>query len=635
MVRINASAEIDRQNRAVEDLPSDFVFPLFNAREALESQRRSGYRDTAAAMRELIDNSYEAGADEVHVVFDTTPQRGRSGVRVSSIAIIDNGSGMIPLMARYALCWGGGTHFEDHELIGRFGFGLPNASINQTKRVEVYTRTQPGTDANEFTLAWLDVTEFSRHGVQAIPEPTTGKLPAFVSRYVERNGLDLTHGTVVVWQEPDRLTYRTPAPLKQHLIDDFAVVYRYMLQTPERPGMRLVIEGVEVRPIDPLFLTPGALYFVGPDEGGAIESLQETFVLRLRPDEATGEMHLSEVETAEELADVQPYDRIGSVVLKVARFPVGLVDPSGDENAKRRWEIRKSRRGMSFVRSGRELQTVDIFPRSTHDKSSGLGDWPLLQAYAYHWGVELSFGPELDEVFGITNDKQGVRPVEDLWRVLHQREVDQALHRENAWQSKERKGRRGAKIEPRSDQPTPAEIAAANADRALSERQGVPKRSAQQAKEQFDRDAEERAKRQEIAIEDARKALEREAKRRRYRVEYADMGHGPFYEPLWSDKQIVVKVNREHPFFTVLYGDLATLAGGGRAKESVDLLLVALARAELNEPDEEMADYYATQRRFRWSPFLETAIRGLDRQMEDRDSDESEDSDVTDTSLAG
>ena len=47
---------------------------------------------------------------------------------------------MLPVMARYALSWGAGTHFDELGTIGKFGFGLPNASINQTTRVEVYTK---------------------------------------------------------------------------------------------------------------------------------------------------------------------------------------------------------------------------------------------------------------------------------------------------------------------------------------------------------------------------------------------------------------------------------------------------------------------------------------------------------------
>jgi hypothetical protein len=59
---------------------------------------------------------------------------------VSSVAFIDNGTGMIPNMTRFALSWGGGTPFDDPNFIGKFGFGLPDASINQTRKVEACSR---------------------------------------------------------------------------------------------------------------------------------------------------------------------------------------------------------------------------------------------------------------------------------------------------------------------------------------------------------------------------------------------------------------------------------------------------------------------------------------------------------------
>src|SRR5438105_80904 len=114
-------SELERQEKYLSRLPADFKFPLFNAKQALESQRASAYRSTAAASREIIDNAIEAGADRIHVVFDT--ERSESGRRlVDAVAFIDNGSGMLPQMARYALTWGGGTHFDDPSGIGRFGF---------------------------------------------------------------------------------------------------------------------------------------------------------------------------------------------------------------------------------------------------------------------------------------------------------------------------------------------------------------------------------------------------------------------------------------------------------------------------------------------------------------------------------
>jgi hypothetical protein len=62
---------LERQEKYLAQLPENYEFPLFNARQAVESQRRGGYKDTAAASREIADNAIEAGATHVDVVFDT------------------------------------------------------------------------------------------------------------------------------------------------------------------------------------------------------------------------------------------------------------------------------------------------------------------------------------------------------------------------------------------------------------------------------------------------------------------------------------------------------------------------------------------------------------------------------------
>jgi hypothetical protein len=110
MISDRLLSEVERQKKYLDRLPKDFQFPLFNAMQALESQRRNGYRNSAAAARDMVDNSIEAGATRIHVVFETKKQ-GRQVV--TAVAFIDNGSGMLPAMARFALSWGGGTHFDD------------------------------------------------------------------------------------------------------------------------------------------------------------------------------------------------------------------------------------------------------------------------------------------------------------------------------------------------------------------------------------------------------------------------------------------------------------------------------------------------------------------------------------------
>src|SRR5216117_2723597 len=89
--------EIERQKKYLERLPKDFDFPLFNARQALESQRRNGYRNSAAAAREIVDNAIEAGASRIHIVFGqgSDEKYGRAE-RVTAVAFLDDGPGMLP-----------------------------------------------------------------------------------------------------------------------------------------------------------------------------------------------------------------------------------------------------------------------------------------------------------------------------------------------------------------------------------------------------------------------------------------------------------------------------------------------------------------------------------------------------------
>src|SRR5579871_7027165 len=167
----NLLSEVERQQKYLDKLPKGFQFPLFNAMQALESQRRNGYRNTASAARELIDNSIEAGAKRIHVIFEKST-KGREVV--TSVAVIDDGAGMLADMARFALSWGGGTHFDDPNFIGKFGFGLPNASINQTKLVEVYTRTAA---SEPITKAWLNLDDYDNYTAQTVPPPENGEHP--------------------------------------------------------------------------------------------------------------------------------------------------------------------------------------------------------------------------------------------------------------------------------------------------------------------------------------------------------------------------------------------------------------------------------------------------------------------------
>src|SRR5439155_11742564 len=134
------------------------------------------------------------------------------------------------------------------------------------------------------------------------------------------------------------------------LVDHFGVVYRYLLE-----GVEVVVEGVRVEPVDPLFLMPNARYYRAPEDGGAQEVWTRILPVVLRGDPATGEKHLEKLDDEQHQLP-NPDDRtvlgFGTITVRAASFPLGFAwgAPSEgipkplDEQSKARWEIRKTRR---------------------------------------------------------------------------------------------------------------------------------------------------------------------------------------------------------------------------------------------------------------------------------------------------
>jgi len=347
-------------------------------------------------------------------------------------------------------------------------------------------------------------------------------------------------------------------------------------------------------------------------------------------DEMTGALRLEKVTGPASVDRSDPdFRAVGPITIRVSRLPYGFAQGGRSkdvpEAARQRFEIRQSRRGMSFVRAGREIENLGEFPRSARDKASGLGDWPLLQSYAYHWGIEVAFGPELDDVFGITNDKQRVRPIDDFWRLLSQEGIDALLKRENDWQHKTREEEQQKKRLEKAtaaNAPTPAEEAAATVPIITGKRMTVPDISRPQARKRADEEIKRKAAETKLPEAEIRKEHEQEEERRRIKISYFDDPHGPFMYPEWVGLQAVVKVNRQHPFFTVVYGEILNLVGGYKAKQGLDVLLIALGTAELELTDETAQQQYQYLRENVWSRFLAVALQNLNAKSQSVDERE-------------
>ena len=156
----------------------DSKYQIVSPALTVKAMRDSGYKNTAYALAELIDNSIDADATLVEVFACETPIQlaTRTRQRVETIAVLDNGKGMDFETLRRALKYGDGLG-DDRKRIGRFGMGLPNSSMSQCTKVEVWSwTTGPGNAL--YTYLDLDEIDNGRAEVPA-PEHIQGGVPAY------------------------------------------------------------------------------------------------------------------------------------------------------------------------------------------------------------------------------------------------------------------------------------------------------------------------------------------------------------------------------------------------------------------------------------------------------------------------
>ncbi len=144
-----------------------------------ESARDSGYKNAAYALGELVDNSIQAGAHDVEIImFERFGGAGKRQMwNVQQIGILDNGCGMDPLLQRLSIKYQSGStqmgieRGSSDKQMGKFGVGLPQASISQARRLEVYTWTSAGPSNATFTYIDFDEPNTFRN----VPDSGTSK----------------------------------------------------------------------------------------------------------------------------------------------------------------------------------------------------------------------------------------------------------------------------------------------------------------------------------------------------------------------------------------------------------------------------------------------------------------------------
>ncbi len=214
--------------------------PIVNEQRFILATRDTGYRSTAAAIAELVDNSIQA-ASTILRIFIT--QEGTGAERAISIAVLDNGRGMEAETLMTAMQFAGSSRFNDRSGLGRFGMGLPNSSVSQARRVDVYTWQ----DREKVLRSYLDVDLISDGELKYVPKPHAAELPAWAEKHTRRRS-----GTLVEWTRCDRLDHRKASTIAEKLIRPLSQRFRYFLSS----GNKIYINDIPIEPYDPLFLSP-------------------------------------------------------------------------------------------------------------------------------------------------------------------------------------------------------------------------------------------------------------------------------------------------------------------------------------------------------------------------------------------
>jgi hypothetical protein len=513
----------------------------------IQATRDSGYKGTASAISELVDNSIQAGATRIELsITATTPSEEEKEIEVS---VFDNGCGMDPFTLRQALRFGGSTRFGDRSGLGRYGMGLPNASLSQARRVTVYTwqassaqqgnghaRSRCETPPERVYMSYLDVDEIVRCEMEEVPRPEIVKNPPAACTGPS--------GTLVIWTQCDRLDNRRVSTIVRKLEAELGRRFRHYLWR----GLRITINGDTVIPFDPLYLHTGA--------------------------EVSGAHLFGEELRYEVRADPDGPRTTGWVRVKFSELPVHQWHKlSNDE--KRRIGVPKGA-GVSIVRAGREVDYGWFFMGSKHREN--YDDW---------WRCEIQFEPVLDEAFGITHTKQQVRPRAHLIEAL----TPDLEATARALNSRARKAHLAVKAGERFSE----------AERVANERDHLLR--------PLPSSADPKAKAFMKALEKSHPVLRRgpNVKAQRYTIVEGTVKDTCFFTYAHDGQRLVVVLNPDHPFYRDIYKPLADgdSPRDQQLRAKLELLLLAAARSEATAKG---AHQTLARQRLEWSNTLATFL---------------------------
>lgn len=375
-----------------------------------DALRNTGYKNIECAMSEIIDNSVQADAKNIIVIISEELNIKTGHKNISEIAFLDDGNGMTYEEIEGCLGIGYSTR-TDRKGMGRFGVGLPQASLYACPAVDVYS-WQDG--YNNCKKVFLDIDKIKSEEQTEIEDPISAKIPKKYEKYlkykvvVDNKEYDFTqHGTFVLWKNCDRVIPKTVNFLFKKLDFSLGQKFRYFIKEGGTSNIRLIHHENpdfthEIMPNDPLMLMEDNYVLGNPSDPGNISPgkninctvpVFEPYANDEYPDGIVPFMVKYEDPNTGEI-------KKSEVKIKFSKVKNLFYDQTAIPNNPGRTELGKHVKrleGISIVRANREFDfgQFDFYENINQPEHR----W---------WGCEIRFNPELDEAFGVANNKQHV-----------------------------------------------------------------------------------------------------------------------------------------------------------------------------------------------------------------------------------
>jgi hypothetical protein len=379
---------------------------------ALESQRSSGYKNSTFALAEIIDNSFDASAVNCKIIF--IEKRDLNGKKyIEEILICDDGKGMDDDILQICLQFGGGTNTDldyvmSNKKIGKFGYGLPNASLSQCTNIEVFSWK----NGNKPMKNKLNLEELRRTKSITVPPIEQFEFPNYYSDISAV--LQSAHGTIVSWKQFDRLSNTKAETIMRKSEELLGLLYRHLLDAGNKIELisfdrtesneLLKTDSYKVRKNDPTFLMSNtvvakALYkdsqyqAIDPDKdyssylGGFVTSEKKCIATNVKVEDHCGKyfFYWRGKNYEYQIITTRANDKVQKPGIR-----------EGGDTETGKFYKKHENECISFVRAGRQIAAGQF------------GFYNLRDARQRWWSIEVNFEPDADELLGVHNNKQGI-----------------------------------------------------------------------------------------------------------------------------------------------------------------------------------------------------------------------------------